>query len=123
MRWLPVAKVERKGKWVGGIGRIDCVLVYKVDRLSRSLLDFARLMGEFDKRGVSLVSVTQQFNTTTSMGRLTLNIMLSFAQFEREIVVERTRDKMAAARSIVVPLRQHDPTCLPLAQYVRLRRV
>jgi DNA invertase Pin-like site-specific DNA recombinase len=57
------------------------------------------------------------------MGRLTLNIMLSFAQFEREIVVERTRDKMAAARSIVVPLRQHDPTCLPLAQYVRLRRV
>ena len=79
-------------------GRIDCVLVYKVDRLSRSLLDFARLTGEFDKRGVSFVSVTQQFNTTTSMGRLTLNILLSFAQFEREIVVERTRDKMAAAR-------------------------
>jgi DNA invertase Pin-like site-specific DNA recombinase len=79
-------------------GRIDCVLVYKVDRLSRSLLDFARLTGEFDKRGVSFVSVTQQFNTTTSMGRLTLNILLSFAQFEREIVVERTRDKMAAAQ-------------------------
>ncbi len=79
-------------------GRIDCVLVYKVDRLSRSLLDFARLTGEFDKRGVSFVSVTQQFNTTTSMGRLTLNILLSFAQFEREIVVERTRDKMAASR-------------------------
>jgi DNA invertase Pin-like site-specific DNA recombinase len=79
-------------------GRIDCVLVYKVDRLSRSLLDFARLTGEFDKRGVSLVSVTQQFNTTTSMGRLTLNILLSFAQFEREIIAERTRDKMAAAR-------------------------
>jgi len=79
-------------------GRIDCVLVYKVDRLSRSLLDFARLTSEFDKRGVSFVSVTQQFNTTTSMGRLTLNILLSFAQFEREIVVERTRDKMAAAR-------------------------
>ncbi len=78
--------------------RIDCVLVYKVDRLSRSLLDFARLTSEFDKRGVSFVSVTQQFNTTTSMGRLTLNILLSFAQFEREIVVERTRDKMAAAR-------------------------
>ncbi len=74
------------------------MLVYKVDRLSRSLLDFARLTGEFDKRGVSFVSVTQQFNTTTSMGRLTLNILLSFAQFEREIVVERTRDKMAAAR-------------------------
>jgi len=79
-------------------GRIDCVLVYKVDRLSRSLLDFARLTGEFDKRGVSLVSVTQQFNTTTSMGRLTLNILLSFAQFEREIIAERTRDKMGAAR-------------------------
>lgn len=78
--------------------RIDCVVVYKVDRLSRSLLDFARLMGIFDKRGVNLVSVTQQFNTTTSLGRLTLNILLSFAQFEREIIAERTRDKMSAAR-------------------------
>ena len=79
-------------------GRIDCVMVYKVDRLSRSLLDFARLIGLFDKRGVNLVSVTQQFNTTTSLGRLTLNILLSFAQFEREIIAERTRDKMSAAR-------------------------
>jgi len=79
-------------------GRIDCVVVYKVDRLSRSLLDFARLMGIFDQRGVNLVSVTQQFNTTTSLGRLTLNILLSFAQFEREIIAERTRDKMSAAR-------------------------
>jgi site-specific DNA recombinase len=79
-------------------GRIECVLVYKIDRLSRSLLDFARLMGEFEKRGISLVSVTQQFNTTASLGRLTLNILLSFAQFERELIVERTRDKMAAAR-------------------------
>jgi site-specific DNA recombinase len=79
-------------------GRIDCILVYKVDRLSRSLLDFARIMEAFDKNGVSLVSVTQQFNTTTSMGRLTLNILLSFAQFEREIISERTRDKMGAAR-------------------------
>ena len=79
-------------------GRVDCLLVYKVDRLSRSLLDFARLIGEFDKRGVSLVSVTQQFNTTTSLGRLTLNILLSFAQFERELISERTRDKMGAAR-------------------------
>jgi DNA invertase Pin-like site-specific DNA recombinase len=79
-------------------GRIDCVLVYKVDRLSRSLLDFARLIGLFDKRNVNLVSVTQQFNTTTSLGRLTLNILLSFAQFEREIIAERTRDKMSAAR-------------------------
>ncbi len=79
-------------------GSIDCVMVYKVDRLSRSLLDFARLMGIFDKHGVSLVSVTQQFNTTASLGRLTLNILLSFAQFEREIIAERTRDKMGASR-------------------------
>jgi site-specific DNA recombinase len=78
--------------------RIQCVVVYKVDRLSRSLLDFARLMDRFDKRSVSFVSVTQQFNTTTSLGRLTLNILLSFAQFEREIIGERTRDKMSAAR-------------------------
>ena len=79
-------------------GRVDCVLVYKVDRLSRSLLDFARLMDRFDRRSVSFVSVTQQFNTTSSLGRLTLNILLSFAQFEREIIGERTRDKMGAAR-------------------------
>jgi site-specific DNA recombinase len=79
-------------------GAIDCVLVYKVDRLSRSLLDFARLMERFDRTGVSFVSVTQEFNTTTSMGRLTLNILLSFAQFEREIIGERTRDKQSAAR-------------------------
>jgi site-specific DNA recombinase len=78
--------------------RVDCVMVYKVDRLSRSLLDFARLMDLFDQRSVSFVSVTQQFNTTTSLGRLTLNILLSFAQFEREIIGERTRDKMSAAR-------------------------
>src|SRR5450631_620919 len=78
--------------------RIDCVVVYKVDRLSRSLLDFARLVDRFDQRGVSFVSVTQQFNTTSSLGRLTLNILLSFAQFEREIIGERTRDKMSAAR-------------------------
>ena len=78
--------------------RVDCVVVYKVDRLSRSLLDFARLMERFDRRAVSFVSVTQQFNTTSSLGRLTLNILLSFAQFEREIIGERTRDKMGAAR-------------------------
>ena len=78
--------------------RVDCVVVYKVDRLSRSLLDFARLMDRFDQHSVSFVSVTQQFNTTTSLGRLTLNILLSFAQFEREIISERTRDKMSAAR-------------------------
>ncbi len=78
--------------------KVDCVLVYKVDRLSRSLRDFARMMDVFDKQGVSFVSVTQQFNTTTSLGRLTLNILLSFAQFEREIISERTRDKQSAAR-------------------------
>jgi len=79
-------------------GQVDCVVVYKVDRLSRSLLDFARLMGIFEERGISLVSVTQQLNTTDSLGRLTLNILLSFAQFERELIAERTRDKMRAAR-------------------------
>lgn len=79
-------------------GRIDCVVVYKVDRLSRSLMDFARMMQVFERHNVSFVSVTQQFNTTHSMGRLTLNILLSFAQFEREIISERTRDKIAAAR-------------------------
>ncbi len=79
-------------------GKIDCVVVYKVDRLSRSLLDFAKLMQSFEERGVSFVSVTQQFNTATSMGRLVLNVLLSFAQFEREIIGERTRDKIAATR-------------------------
>jgi site-specific DNA recombinase len=79
-------------------GKIDCVVVYKVDRLSRSLLDFARLMDAFERHNVSFVSVTQQFNTATSMGRLLLNVLLSFAQFEREMISERTRDKMAAAR-------------------------
>src|SRR5204862_2154176 len=79
-------------------GRVDCVVVYKVDRLSRSLLDFARIMGVFEKHGVSFVSVTQQFNTRTPVGRLTLNILFSFAQFEREIISERTRDKKSAAR-------------------------
>ena len=79
-------------------GKIDCVVIYKVDRLSRSLLDFARLMEIFEQHGVSLVSVTQPLNTTSSLGRLTLNILLSFAQFEREMIADRTRDKMAAAR-------------------------
>jgi len=78
--------------------KIDCIVVYKVDRLSRSLLDFARIIEIFDRNGVSFVAVTQQFNTTSSLGRLTLNILLSFAQFEREIISERTRDKMSAAR-------------------------
>ena len=75
----------------------DCVVVYKVDRLSRSLLDFARIMETFEQRRISFVSVTQQFNTATSMGRLVLNVLLSFAQFEREIIGERIRDKIAPA--------------------------
>jgi site-specific DNA recombinase len=79
-------------------GKIDVVVVYKVDRLSRSLLDFARLMGTFDSHGVSFCSVTQLLNTATSMGRLMLNVLLSFAQFEREIIGERIRDKIAAQR-------------------------
>jgi site-specific DNA recombinase len=79
-------------------GKIDLVVTYKVDRLSRSLLDFAKMMETFEQYGVSFVSVTQQFNTATSMGRLVLNVLLSFAQFEREIIAERTRDKMAATR-------------------------
>ncbi|HWR52520.1 MAG TPA: recombinase family protein, partial [Bryobacteraceae bacterium] len=79
-------------------GIVTCVVVYKVDRLTRSLLDFARIMEVLDKHGATFVSVTQQFNTTASLGRLTLNILLSFAQFEREMISERTRDKMRAAR-------------------------
>lgn len=80
-------------------GRIDIIVVYKVDRLTRSLLDFAKLVEAFDHAGVSFVSVTQSFNTTTSMGRLTLNMLLSFAQFEREITAERIRDKIAASKA------------------------
>src|SRR6478735_5110858 len=79
-------------------GKVDIIVVYKVDRLSRSLGDFAQMMNLFDKHNVSFVSVTQQFNTTTSMGRLTLNILLSFAQFEREVTGERIRDKFAASK-------------------------
>ncbi|MCA9055116.1 MAG: recombinase family protein, partial [Planctomycetaceae bacterium] len=72
-------------------GKIDCVVVYKVDRLSRSLLDFSRIMETFERHKVSFVSVTQAFNTASSMGRLVLNVLLSFAQFEREMISERTR--------------------------------
>lgn len=109
--WKPIATRYDDGGFSGGNierpalvqlmqdirdGLIDCVVVYKVDRLSRSLLDFAKLVALFDENEVSFVSVTQQFNTTTSMGRLTLNILLSFAQFEREIIGERIRDKKLA---------------------------
>jgi site-specific DNA recombinase len=79
-------------------GQVDVVVVYKVDRLTRSLSDFAKIVETFDKHSVSFVSVTQQFNTTSSMGRLTLNILLSFAQFEREVTGERIRDKIAASK-------------------------
>src|SRR4051794_18470000 len=79
-------------------GRINVIVVYKVDRLTRSLADFAKLVELFDAHAVSFVSVTQQFNTTTSMGRLTLNVLLSFAQFEREVTAERIRDKIAASK-------------------------
>jgi site-specific DNA recombinase len=112
-KWLCISERYDDGGFTGGnmerpalkrliadieAGGIDYVVVYKVDRLSRSLLDFSRLMELFAKHAVSFVSVTQQFNTTSSMGRLTLNILFSFAQFEREIISERTRDKMSAAR-------------------------
>ena len=80
-------------------GRIDIIVVYKVDRLTRSLLDFSKLVEAFDQAGTSFVSITQSFNTTTSMGRLTLNMLLSFAQFEREVTAERIRDKIAASKA------------------------
>jgi site-specific DNA recombinase len=79
-------------------GQVDCVVTHRVDRLSRSLLDFAKLMEIFEQHGVAFVSVTQQLNSASSMGRLVLNVLLSFAQFERELIAERTRDKVAAAR-------------------------
>src|SRR5471032_3507445 len=78
--------------------KLDVIVVYKVDRLTRSLADFAKLVELFDAHSVSFVSVTQSFNTTTSMGRLTLNVLLSFAQFEREVTGERIRDKIAASK-------------------------
>ena len=79
-------------------GRVDVIVVYKVDRLTRSLADFAKIVDVLDAQGASFVSITQAFNTTTSMGRLTLNVLLSFAQFEREVTGERIRDKIAASK-------------------------
>ena len=94
--------MDRKAlqKLLGDIdeGRVDMVVVYKIDRLTRSLADFAKLVERLDAAGASFVSVTQQFNTSTSMGRLTLNVLLSFAQFEREVTAERIRDKIAASK-------------------------
>jgi site-specific DNA recombinase len=111
--WIPVRDDYDDGGFSGGNldrpalkrliqdiedGLVDVVVVYKIDRLSRSLMDFSKLVDVFDRHGVTFVSVTQSFNTTTSMGRLTLNILLSFAQFEREVIGERVRDKVAASR-------------------------
>ena len=111
--WIPVADDYDDPAFSGGnmdrpalkrlladieAGRIDIVVVYKIDRLTRSLTDFSRMIDVFERHGVSFVSVTQQFNTTTSMGRLMLNILLSFAQFEREVTGERIRDKIAASK-------------------------
>jgi DNA invertase Pin-like site-specific DNA recombinase len=112
--WVPVPDRYDDGGFSGGTlerpalrrliadierGLVDVVVVYKIDRLSRSLTDFAKLVDVFEAHGVTFVSVTQAFNTTTSMGRLTLNILLSFAQFEREVIGERIRDKVAASRA------------------------
>jgi site-specific DNA recombinase len=111
--WLPIPTPYDDGGYSGGnmerpalkrlladiaAKRVDTVVVYKVDRLTRSLADFAKIVEAFDQQGISFVSVTQQFNTTTSMGRLTLNVLLSFAQFEREVTGERIRDKIAASK-------------------------
>jgi site-specific DNA recombinase len=100
-------------------GLIDVIVVYKVDRLTRALSDFAKLVELFDEQGVSFVSVTQAFNTTTSMGRLTLNVLLSFAQFEREVTAERIRDKIAASRR--KGIRTGGPT--PLGYELRDKRL
>src|SRR5579872_3082932 len=111
--WTPLPRQYDDGGFSGGTmdrpalkhllddiqeGKVDTVVVYKVDRLTRALNDFSKIIEVFDSRSVSFVSVTQQFNTTTSMGRLTLNVLLSFAQFEREVTGERIRDKIAASK-------------------------
>lgn len=111
--WIPVKTAYDDGGYSGGnierpgiqklledikAGKVDIIVVYKIDRLTRSLMDFAKLVELFDKHQVTFVSVTQSFNTTTSMGRLTLNVLLSFAQFEREVTGERIRDKIAASK-------------------------
>jgi Site-specific recombinases, DNA invertase Pin homologs len=112
--WEPIDEIYDDGGYSGGsmerpglkqlmadveAGKIDIIVVYKVDRLTRSLADFARIVDVLDKHGASFVSVTQAFNTTNSMGRLTLNVLLSFAQFEREVTGERIRDKIAASKA------------------------
>ena len=110
---IPAARptaLRCSGYWpTSEAGKIDVIVVYKVDRLTRSLADFAKLVELFDGHGVSFVSVTQQFNTTTSMGRLTLNVLLSFAQFEREVTSERIRDKIACLQAQRSLGRRHSP--------------
>ena len=111
--WIPVADDYDDPAFSGGhmerpalkrliadieAGKVDVVVIYKIDRLTRSLADFSKMVEVFERQGVSFVSVTQQFNTTTSMGRLMLNVLLSFAQFEREVTGERIRDKIAASK-------------------------
>lgn len=128
--------LERPGlkRLLGDIERgvVDVVVVYKIDRLSRSLMDFSKLVEAFEAHGVTFVSVTQSFNTTTSMGRLTLNILLSFAQFEREVIGERIRDKFAASRArgmwmggrVPLGYDAHDRKLIPNeAEVPRVRRV
>ena len=112
--WVPLTAEYDDGGFSGGTlerpalkrlladidaGRVDVVVVYKVDRLTRSLTDFSKIVELLDGKGASVVSVTQAFNTTSSMGRLTLNVLLSFAQFEREVTGERIRDKIAASKA------------------------
>ncbi len=125
-----------------GAGLVDVIVVYKVDRLTRSLMDFAKIVEQLDGKGVSFVSVTQQFNTTSSMGRLTLNVLLSFAQFEREVTGERIRDKFAASkkkgmwmggtpplgyapkdRTLTIVPDEADLVCLIFRQYLELKSV
>jgi site-specific DNA recombinase len=132
--WQLISDPYDDGGWSGGnmerpalkrllsdiaTGRIDVVVVYKVDRLTRSLMDFSRIVESFDKQSVSFVSVTQAFNTTSSMGRLTLNVLLSFAQFEREVTGERIRDKIAASKARGIWMGGN----LPLGYDVRDRRL
>ncbi len=111
--WVPVLESYDDGGFSGGnldrpalkrlmedikVGKVNIIVVYKIDRLTRALMDFSKLVEVFDQYGVTFVSITQSFNTTTSMGRLTLNVLLSFAQFEREVIGERVRDKIAASK-------------------------
>jgi len=123
-RWHLIPEVYADGGYSGGTlerpalkrllaairaGRVDVIVLYKIDRLTRSLMDFAKLVEVFDRHGVAFVSVTQQFNTTTAMGRLMLNVLLSFAQFEREVAGERIRDKIAASKKRGLWMGGHPP--------------